>query len=144
MYGDMHRFIPVLAHARGYLISEIDVEHHPRRSGLSKYGVGRFSRGFLDLVTVVFLTRFAQRPLHLFGLVGLAVILLGCAALAGLHRNGVLLVCSVGVILFGIHLFVMGLLAELLVKFNVRALSGYSIAERTGQEPESGPTAGVH
>src|ERR1700685_3121405 len=62
LYGELHRFIPVLAHARGFRVTEMPVHHRPRRFGHSKYGVRRFARGFLDLLTVTFLTGFCQRP----------------------------------------------------------------------------------
>ena len=67
IYGELHRFVPVLAHARGFRVAEIEVNHRPRRHGASKYGVSRFLKGFLDLLTVRFLTRFRQRPLHILG-----------------------------------------------------------------------------
>ena len=67
IYGELHRFVPVLAHARGFRVAEIEVHHRPRRHGSSKYGVSRFLKGFLDLLTVRFLTRFRQRPLHILG-----------------------------------------------------------------------------
>ncbi len=67
LYGELHRFIPVLAHDMGYRIVEIPVLHHPRTSGKSKYGLERFVRGFLDLLTVLTITRYGHRPGHLFG-----------------------------------------------------------------------------
>src|SRR5262245_27452785 len=82
LYGELHRFIPVLAAARGYRIGEIEINHRPRRFGRSKYGVRRFVKGFLDLMTVKFLTGFAQRPQHLLGTVGLLSLLLGFVGLA--------------------------------------------------------------
>ena len=80
IYGELHRFIPVLAHARGFRVGEVEVRHRRRRHGVSKYGVSRFFKGFLDLVTVRFLTRFRQRPLHMLGGVGLALFGLGASA----------------------------------------------------------------
>lgn len=79
LYGDMHRYIPVLAKARGYETTEIVVEHRPRTHGRSKYGAKRLITGFLDLLTVLMLTRFAQRPMQFFGAFGL----LGWLAAAG-------------------------------------------------------------
>ena len=75
IHGDMHRFIPVLVAADGFRVTEIEVTHHPRRHGRSKYGIERMFRGFFDLVTVVLLTRFRERPAHGFGLAALV-----CAA----------------------------------------------------------------
>ena len=73
IYGELHRFIPVLAHARGFRVGEVEVRHRRRRHGSSKYGVSRFIKGFLDLLTVRFLTRFRERPLHMLGGVGLVL-----------------------------------------------------------------------
>ena len=72
IYGELHRFIAVLAHARGFSVAEQAVNHRPREHGVSKYGVRRFLRGLLDLLTVTFLTGYGQRPQHLLGAVGLA------------------------------------------------------------------------
>lgn len=77
LYGELHRYIPVLAHAKGFRIGEIPVYHHPRRHGKSKYSFERFLRGAFDLLTILFLRSFRRRPLHLFGLVGLLFILTG-------------------------------------------------------------------
>ncbi|MHB9132773.1 MAG: glycosyltransferase family 2 protein [Armatimonadota bacterium] len=74
VYGEMHRFLPVLAAERGFRISELPVTHHPRRSGKSKFGIERYLRGFLDLITVVYITRFRTRPLHFFGSAGLGLL----------------------------------------------------------------------
>jgi dolichol-phosphate mannosyltransferase len=77
LYGELHRFIPVLAAARGYRVGEIEIRHRARRFGRSKYGVRRFVKGLLDLLTVKFLTGFGQRPQHLLGSIGLVSFLLG-------------------------------------------------------------------
>ena len=79
LYGELHRFVPVLAAGRGYRVGEIVINHRARKFGQSKYGVARFIKGFLDLLTVKFLTGFGQRPQHLLGTVGLS-----CFALGGL------------------------------------------------------------
>src|SRR5207253_300611 len=71
LYGELHRFIPVLAHYRGHRIAELPVNHRPREHGRSRYGVERYVRGFLDLLTVSFIGRYRYRPLHLFGGLGL-------------------------------------------------------------------------
>jgi len=70
VYGDMHRFIPVLASYRGFLVEEIPVEHRKRKFGRSKYGATRLVGGFLDLLTVIMLTRYNRKPLHVFGILG--------------------------------------------------------------------------
>jgi glycosyltransferase involved in cell wall biosynthesis len=79
LYGEMHRFITLLAHARGFKVAELEVTHRPRPYGHSKYGARRFVKGLLDLVTVSFLTGFSQRPLHFLGVFGLAAFVLGLA-----------------------------------------------------------------
>ena len=84
LYGELHRFVPVLAHAYGYRIGEIEVTHHPRRFGHSKYGARRFLRGLLDLFSVVTVTRYAHKPGHLFGAGGLALGACGTLILAWL------------------------------------------------------------
>ena len=72
LYGELHRFIPVLAHDLGFRVTEIGVNHRPREHGRSRYGMERYARGFLDLLTVTFMSRYRHRPLHLFGGLGLA------------------------------------------------------------------------
>ncbi|HUG94396.1 MAG TPA: glycosyltransferase family 2 protein [Planctomycetaceae bacterium] len=146
IYGELHRFIAVLAHARGFKVTEIAVNHRPRQHGRSKYGVRRFLRGFLDLLTVKFLTGFGQRPQHMLGAFGLFFFLLG---LAGLGYLGVywvvmmasgadpqigtrpLLAYSVASTLLGAQAISLGLLAELLVSYTGRESDTYSVAERT-------------
>lgn len=85
VYGEQHRFLPVLAYWKGFRITEIPVRHHPRRYGHSKYGAKRFLSGILDLMTVVYLTRFQSKPLHLFGSAGLAC--LGFGLLINLYLS---------------------------------------------------------
>ena len=77
LYGELHRFVPVLAHARGFRVGEVVIEHRPRKFGRSKYGFARFVKGFLDLLTVKFLTGFGQRPQHFLGAAGLLFTTLG-------------------------------------------------------------------
>ena len=84
IYGELHRFIPVLAHARGFRVGEVAVHHRRRRHGASKYGFSRFFKGFLDLLTVRFLTRFSQRPLHVLGGIGSALFGLGSVGMLSL------------------------------------------------------------
>jgi glycosyltransferase involved in cell wall biosynthesis len=77
VYGELHRYIPALAHWAGFRVGEKVVQHHPRKYGHTKFGIGRLSRGFLDLLTVLFTTRYIRRPLHLFGVWGLISFLIG-------------------------------------------------------------------
>jgi len=79
VYGELHRYIPVLAHLEGYRVSEVPVRHHPREFGVTKYGWARLLKGFLDLLTVMYLGRYMERPLHLFGTLGVILGALGTA-----------------------------------------------------------------
>ena len=124
LYGELHRFTPVLADAEGFRIAELPVKHHPRTWGHSKYGWSRLVKGFLDLLTVVFLTKYRQRPMHLFGLPGLLFGALG--VLIGLlltferlvrdEQIGTrpLLMLSVLLVVIGAQFFGLGLLGEFL------------------------------
>ena len=127
LYGELHRFVPVLAHARRFRIGEIDVEHHPRQHGVSKFGGGRFFRGLMDLLTVFFLMRYERRPAHFFGGIGGLCSVTGvgiCAYLSVLwfmgeaigHRP--LLTLGVLLIVVGIQFLATGLIGELLVHLN--------------------------
>ncbi len=123
LYGELHRYIPVLAHYRGYRIAELPVNHRPREHGRSRYGVERYVRGFLDLLTVTFMGRYRHRPLHLFGGVGLLTVLVGLAILLYLtvlkvagHAIGHRPLLTLGVLLVvvGIQFLSVGLLSELI------------------------------
>ena len=88
LYGSLHRFIPVLAHTKGFTIAEVKIKNLPRLHGVSKYGIGRFQRGLLDTLTVIFITRFGKRPLHFLGIGGLFIGAIGSAiigTLVGAH-----------------------------------------------------------
>lgn len=86
LYGELHRYIPVLAHQRRFKVTEASVSHRPREFGQSKYGLERILRGFFDMLTVVFLSHYLKRPLHFFGLFRLG------SVLAGVGINGYLAV----------------------------------------------------
>jgi glycosyltransferase involved in cell wall biosynthesis len=140
IYGELHRFIPVLAHAKGFRVSEIVVRHRARKFGASHYGFTRFVKGLLDLVTVRFLTRFGQRPLHALGATGLVLLVLGVAGmlylavswLDSMNRpigNRPLLIYSASLLIVGMQLVSLGILAELVTSYNIRAEDTYSIAE---------------
>ena len=125
LYGELHRFTPVLAHAEGFRVGELPVRHHPRRWGASKYGWSRLVKGFLDLLTVTFLTEYRQRPMHVLGVPG--VLALSTGGLIGLWLtaekiltgasigNRPLLLLAVLLVLVGVQFFGLGLLGELLV-----------------------------
>lgn len=141
IYGELHRYIPVLASRRGFRVGELEVTHHPRRHGSSKYGIDRLYKGFLDLLTVLFLTRYSPRPLHLFGAVGLAFFLGGTGInvyLATLWFGGrnlsnrPLLLFGVLLMILGIQLLSTGLIAELITQSSFRRRASYSVRERLG------------
>lgn len=138
LYGEMHRYIPALAAARGFTIAELIVTHHARRSGVSKYGWERFTRGFLDLMTVVYLTRYRFRPLHLFGGLGIAFILIGLLFAIGLscyrtvfHADFSLFLnlITMSLLVCGPLLFACGLLAENLLHISFAQMPTPPIAE---------------
>ena len=123
IYGELHRFIPVLAHYRGYRIAELPVNHRPREHGRSRYGPERYLRGFLDLLTVSFIGRYRHRPLHLFGGLGLALGAIGLAILVyltilklGGHAIGGRPLLTLGVLLVvvGLQFFSLGLISEMI------------------------------
>jgi glycosyltransferase involved in cell wall biosynthesis len=156
IYGELHRFVPVLAHAKGFRVGEVVVNHRARKFGSSKYGVARFVKGFLDLMTVRFLTRFSQRPLHVLGAMGLVLLLLGALGMTYLAVVWVLehtvtpgrygpigtrplLVYSVALLVVGTQLVSLGILAELVTSYNIRAEDTYSIAETLGPSRRGAP-----
>ncbi|MEO8503688.1 MAG: glycosyltransferase family 2 protein [Acidobacteriota bacterium] len=141
LYGELHRYIPVLASRRGFSVGEIEVTHHPRRHGSSKYGWDRLYKGLLDLITVLFITRYTRRPLHLFGAFGL--LFLG----GGLSINLYLLIIwlqgdtiarrpllQLGVLLMvlGIQVLTTGLIGEMITVKNFDRRDSYSVRERVG------------
>jgi glycosyltransferase involved in cell wall biosynthesis len=139
IYGELHRYIPVLASRRGFVVGEVPVTHHPRRHGVSKYGWDRFYKGLLDLITVLFITRYTRRPLHLFGAFGLlflgvgfgvnlylAILWMGGATLS----NRPLLLLGVLLMLLGIQVLTTGLLGEMITFKNFRRPDSYSVKER--------------
>jgi len=125
LYGELHRFIPVFIANQGYKVTEIPVHHRPRKFGKSKYGAGRIFHGLFDLVTVLFLTKFKYRPLHLFGYLGLTLFLFGVTGGSYLtwlklaHGQAIgqrpLLLLSVLLIVVGVQIGMIGLLGELIV-----------------------------
>ncbi|HEY6015760.1 MAG TPA: glycosyltransferase family 2 protein [Gaiellaceae bacterium] len=123
IYGELHRFIPVLAHHRGFRIAELPVNHRPREHGRSRYGLERYLRGFLDLLSVSFMGRYRHRPLHLFGGLGLLLGVVGFAILIYLtavkiagHAIGGRPLLTLGVLLVvvGLQFFSLGLISELI------------------------------
>jgi glycosyltransferase involved in cell wall biosynthesis len=133
IYGELHRFLPVLAHDRGYRVAELPVNHRPRRHGQSRYGVERYLRGFLDFLTVWFMGRYRHRPLHLFGGLGLLLGSIGTLLLVYLtiiklsgeaigHRP--LLTLGVLLMVVGLQFFSLGLLSELITSHHEERSGG--------------------
>jgi len=150
LYGELHRFVPVLAASRGFRIGEVVVEHRPRKYGHSKYGLSRIPKGLLDLMTVQFITRFGQRPQHWLGTAGMLSLTFGffgmsylaavwCVSrLAGntpvhLHQTASLYYSLVA-LLIGVQLLAMGFVAELIASLVSRDSDAYSVAQHTSPQ----------
>lgn len=147
LYGELHRFIPILADIRGAKIAEVDVRHHPRRFGKSKYGLSRTLKVASDLLLMAFFIRYRQKPMHLFGSLGLTSLLLGGVIELYLlmikimgsdigHRP--LFFVGILLILTGVQLITTGFLAELMMRtyFGASNKKPYMIAKkfRAGKE----------
>ncbi len=140
VYGEMHRYLPALAHWEGFRVAELPVVHHARRYGKSKFGLSRFINGFLDLLTFVFITRFMKRPMHFFGLFGTIFTLIGFAINAYLTvewflgntylSNRPLANFGIALIIVGVQFFSIGLVGEMIVKQNFEKTKNYSIKEK--------------
>ena len=129
LYGELHRYIPVLAVWNGFRVGEVDVEHHERRHGSSKFGRARFWRGFLDLVTVKFLTTYTARPFHLFGGIGVVIGVVGLGLLGWMAVEWILghqvgtrpaLLAGVLLVVVAVQMVSLGLLGELMVNLRRR------------------------
>jgi glycosyltransferase involved in cell wall biosynthesis len=143
LYGELHRFIPVLAHHRGYRIAEVPVNHRPREHGRSRYGLERYLRGFLDLLTVSFLGRYRHRPLHLFGGLGLTLCFAGVGILVYLTAVKLLgeaigqrplLILGVLLVVVGLQVFSLGLITELITSHHEERASERDRAEALIEE----------
>ncbi len=158
LYGELHRFVPVLAAARGFRVGEVVVKHRPRLFGESKYGWSRIPKGLLDLLTVRFITRFNQRPQHWLGMAALSSLALGILGMGylailwcvsrlpghvpiHLHETAALYY-SLVLLLIGAQLLALGFVAELISALLSRDTDAYSIAAHT--EPEKRTTLGKH
>jgi glycosyltransferase involved in cell wall biosynthesis len=146
LYGELHRFVPVLAAAKGFRVGEVVVQHRPRKFGKSKYGVSRLSKGLLDLLTVKFIVGYGQRPQHMLGTAGLIAFLLGGLGLGwlalrwtlsrlvggwtpvNLHETAALFYC-LGLFIIGAQFLSVGLLGEMIAAHWVRDTDTYSVAE---------------
>ena len=143
IYGELHRFIPVLAHYRGFRVAELPVNHRPREHGRSRYGIERYLRGFFDLLTVTFIGRYRTRPLHLFGGLGLLLSFAGIAVLAYLtvvkamgHAIGHRPLLTLGVLLVvvGMQFFSLGLLGEMITSQHEERFGRAEHADRNVDE----------
>ncbi len=138
-YGELHRYLPVLAHWNGFKVTEIPVKHHPRKHGKTKFGSSRFIKGFLDLVTILFTNKYFKRPMHFFGTIGTLLTLIGVGiniylvvewflGLTYLSERPLTLF-AIALIIVGIQFFSFGLLGELIVK-NSKDKINYIIKEK--------------
>jgi glycosyltransferase involved in cell wall biosynthesis len=142
VYGELHRFTPALLHGAGFKCTEIEVKHHPRRHGVSKYGARRLIKGLLDLVTVLLITRYKARPLHFFSIIGLPLLALGGVFITyltilwfmglGPIGNRPLLLIGILLMLTGVQLTVTGLIAELILSRTITDRDRYVIGEAIG------------
>ncbi|MBI3769332.1 MAG: glycosyltransferase family 2 protein [Deltaproteobacteria bacterium] len=140
LYGELHRFIPLLAHWRGFRVAEIAVTHRPRAVGRSRYGWSRVLRGIMDLVTVICLTRYNRRPAHFFSLPGAGLVAIGlaiCTYIAYLRlryghilQHHPLLIFGVLLVVVGVQLFTTGLLGEMMVDAGRRIDEDYEAARK--------------
>ncbi|MCT2586590.1 glycosyltransferase family 2 protein [Actinophytocola gossypii] len=142
LYGELHRYIPALAHQSGYKVRELAVNHRPREHGRSKYGFERYVRGAIDLLTVMTITKYGRRPAHLFGGLGLASGLLGFVLLAYLTvvklfggeaiGDRPLLMLGILLVILGVQMISIGLIAEIVLHRTAnRREATELIAERT-------------
>lgn len=139
VYGEMHRYLPALAHWMGFRVTEMPVQHHARKFGVSKFGISRFLKGYLDLLTVLFTTRFLRRPMHLLGGMGtiMAIIGVGIDGFLSIEwalgrtnlSNRPLALFGVLFIIVGVQLISLGLLGEMFVKNTTNRAAGYLIRD---------------
>jgi glycosyltransferase involved in cell wall biosynthesis len=139
LYGEFHRFVPVMAHWRGYSITEIKVRHHPRKYGVSKFGARRFGRGLIDLINVLFLTTFLRTPLRFFGPLGFWTFFVGAlidtfvvirsfVSHEPIHNQPLLFV-GILLMIIGVNFFMTGLQSEMIRHYAFRSDEEYSIRQ---------------
>ena len=151
LYGELHRYIPVLADHQGFRVAEIAVKHHPRKFGTSKYGIERMLRGAIDLLTVIATTKYLSRPAHLFGGAGFCLSIVGFIQLAYLSvlwftgngpiGNRPLLTLGVLCMFTGVQLMCFGLLAELLIRRVGQTDSSVYVADTTATSASASPSS---
>ena len=145
VYGELHRFLPVLAFWQGFKVTEIPVEHHARKYGYSKFGARRFFSGFFDLMTVLFIAKYKKKPMHLFGFIGLLCFMVGFSALSylsvlwlmgeGIGDRPLLLFGSLAIIV-GVQFIGVGLLGEMITNTLQGKKQDYSIINTIGFDEE--------
>tara|TARA_B100001029_G_scaffold32125_1_gene24105 strand:+ start:9738 stop:10661 length:924 start_codon:yes stop_codon:yes gene_type:complete len=129
LYGGRHRYIPLLAHQKGFHVKEVAVNHRERKFGISKYGAERYKHGFFDFLTILFLGKYMDRPLHFFGMIGFLSILFGIAAeiyvlylkyilLHSFQQHIAMIIFGSLLIITGVQLFTFGLIGEIIVNKN--------------------------
>jgi len=141
VYGQLHRFLPVLAQWQGFKVGEVVVKHNPRKYGKTKFGASRFMAGFFDLLTVLFITRYTKRPLHLFGLIGLVsfIVGVGISSYLAVERlflgkylsDRPLLFLGILAIIVGVQFVSIGLLGEMITESR-KDNTDYSIRKTLG------------
>ncbi len=134
LYGDNYRFLPFIAYEQGYRVTEVKVQHHPRRHGVSKYGFWRMLYGFFDTLTTYVIYRFAEKPLHFFGPIGLISFLagtlitlylgIGRIVIGGELYKRPMVLLGMLLIIVGLQIFLTGILAELVVYLHKRSKNG--------------------
>jgi hypothetical protein len=138
LYGELHRYIPAIANWKGFRVGEVQVGHHPRMHGVSKFGSERYLRGLFDLLTVIMLTKYPEKPLHFFGLLGTILSLSGLAInlyMAILRISGKwisnrpLLLLGILLLILGVQFIFFGLMGELIV-FSSQREKSYTVKEQ--------------
>jgi glycosyltransferase involved in cell wall biosynthesis len=138
IYGELYRYQPLIARSGGYAVAEVKVQNYPRQHGRSKYGMAKFLKGFLDFLTILFLTRFTMSPLYLFGTIGLISTCIGGTIIVLLYLQKFLLGINVGnffplftlsvlMVIFGVQFFSIGLLSEMIVHKDRTSAHKYTI-----------------
>ena len=138
LYGELHRYIPAIANWKGFRVGEVKVGHHPRMHGVSKFGSERYLRGLFDLLTVIMLTKYPEKPLHFFGLLGTVLSLSGLAInlymavlriLGKWISNRPLLLLGILLLILGVQFIFFGLMGELIV-FSSQREKSYALREQ--------------
>lgn len=145
LYGELHRYIPIIAHSRGFRIEEIKVKHHQRKFGRTKYNWKRFFAGFFDLLTSIVITKFAKKPLHFFGSIGSFFVFFGfiiCAKLTWewFHHKWIgdrpLLILGVLLLILGMQITMIGLVGEIVINREERKVVRLPLRKCYSRLPE--------